>query len=454
MSTTASPITYFSGMSNYSQDLQNVIYREVQIASLPITQLQNNVSTLTNQSSELQTLSGKFSSLQSAISSLSSAAGQTLAATSSNSSAVTASVSDGAVAASYAVEVDNLGSYSDALSLDTTLPKVTDPTAQSITSSQTFTLTVNGKQTTVHSSGTSLNALAQAVNNVNAGVQATVIDVGSGTSHDYRLSLQSTQYGAFTMQLNDGSTDLLSTTATGQPVQYSINGKQLSGGSRTVGLTQGLTLNLSATNVGAPATITVAANTGGIAQALQSFVTAYNGAVDELNQNRGQAGGALTGQGIVSSLAGMLESVAGYSNGTSGISSLYSLGVSFGDTSGHLSFDAATFNAAVASQPDALSTFLGSATGGGFLQTATDTLNGIEDPTNGILPQTLTATIAEVTSVNQQISDKQDQVATLQTNLVQQMSQADALMASLQQQATYFNNMWTAIQAAQTGKVG
>jgi hypothetical protein len=49
---------YFTGMSNFSQDLNNTIQREVQIAGLPIQLLQNNINDLTNQASELQTLSG------------------------------------------------------------------------------------------------------------------------------------------------------------------------------------------------------------------------------------------------------------------------------------------------------------------------------------------------------------------------------------------------------------
>ena len=447
MSTSASGL--FMGTSTYSQDLQNVISREVAIASLPITQLQNNVSQLTSQSSELQALSSKFSALQSAISNLSTVAGQMLSVTSSDSSAVQATLGSGVLAGSYSIAVTNLGSYSNALSLDTGLPTVTDPGSQSISASGSYTLSVGtAGPITIQPSGSSLNDLVQAINATDAGVHATVVNVGSGTP-DYRLSLQSDQLGDVTMQLNDGHQDLLARTGdAGQPAQYTINGKSIQSGSRSVTLAPGLTVNLTGTTAGVPATITVAPNNTAAGNALSSFATAYNAAVDEINHNRGQAGGALAGQSIVSTLANSLHSLSSYASGSGAISSLTALGLTFDGTTGHLSFDAATFDAATSGQLDALTQFLGAPGSGGFLQMATNTLSGIEDSTSGSLTLAISATLSGISNVNQQISDKQDQITLLQENLTQQMAAADALIASLQQQATYFNNMFTAMQIA------
>jgi len=458
MSSISSPLTsqsasspvYFTGMSNYSSDLNNTISQEVQLASLPIQLLQNNVNDLTNQSSEMQKLSTAFSGVQTAVANLATAAAQPLSAISSNSAAVSATASSGVAAASYSIEVDNLGSYSDALSLDTGLPTVTSPGSQSISSASTYTLTVGTQTYTgIRPSADNLNALAQAINSAGAGVQATVINVSSGPTADYRLSLQSTQLGGVSMQLNDGSRNLLSSTQTGQPVSYILNGKSLTSGSRTLALATGLTVNLNATNVGNPATVTVAATTSGISNALSSFATAYNSAVDELNTNFGQAGGALAGQGIVYSLYDSLESLANYATGTDGLTSLNSLGLKFADTTGHLTFDPTVLAAAGSGQSQALAQFLGSPTTGGFLETATNVLTGIEDPTTGSLTAAMNATISEISSVNQQISDKQDQVNQLQQNLTQQMAAADALIASTQQQATMITSMFQAMQVSE-----
>ena len=464
MSSSASPISslssysgnYFNGLSNYSQDLNNAISREVQIAGLPIQLLQNNVNALNRQSSELQTLSGDFASVQSAIASVSSAAGNLLSASLSQPSVATATLGSGATAGSYSLQVTNLGSYSDALSVDG-LTTVTDPTSQNISTSNSYTLTVNGQ--TIHppiapASG-NLNALAQAIDSANAGVQATVINVGSNTAPDYRLSLQSDQYGSVSMQLNDGNRDLLAASgAAGQAVQYTLNGKAVTSGSRTVTAAQGLTLNLTSTNPDGAATITVAPDSTGIGNALSSFVSAYNTAIGELNRNRGQSGGALAGQSIVYELTNSLQALANYSSGPSGLPSLAALGVKFDDNTGQLSYDASAFAAATSGSVDALTGFLGSATGGGFLGAATSALSTIEDPTSGILTGDIKTIQTSIANTNQQITDQQNQVSQLQQNLTQQMSAADAMIYSMQQQSTYFQSMFTAQRDAQVAGLG
>jgi flagellar hook-associated protein 2 len=438
----SSATTYFNGMSNYSQDLNNAISREVQIASLPITLLDDNVGTMTSQQTELQTLSGDFSSVQSALATIASAAGNTLSASLSQPSVATATVGSGAVAGSYSLQVTNLGSYSQADSTSG-LTTVTDPTTQNISTSKSYTLTVGSTNTTISYSGGNLNGLAQAINNANAGVQATVIEVGT----DYQLSLQSDQYGSVSMQLNDGNQNLLAASgAAGQAVQYTINGQAVTSGSRTVTVAQGLTLNLTGTNPDTAATITVAPDSTDIGNALSSFVSSYNAAITELGTNRGQGTGALVGQSIVYALTDALQGIPNYTTGAGSIASLATMGLQFEDTTGQLSFDQSTFDSATSGQVDALTQFLGSPTGGGFLEAATNTLNGLLDPTSGVITEELSSVQASITSTNTQISNEQNQVNQLQTSLTQQMSAADAMIYSLQQQATQMQDMFTAEQ--------
>jgi flagellar hook-associated protein 2 len=459
MSSSTSPIgslasysgNYFSGMSNYSQDLNNAISREVQIAQLPITLLQDNVTTLTSQSSELQTLSGLFSSVQSAVANIDSAAGSAMSATVSQPSVATATLGSFATAGTYSLQVTNLGSYSDALSTSG-LTTVTDPTSQNLSSSNSYKLTVNNVTTSISVPNGNLNALAQAIDSANAGVQATVISVGTATAPDYRLSLQSDQYGSVSMQLNDGTTDLLAPSgATGQAVQYTINGQAVSSGSRTVTVAQGLTLNLTGTNPDTAATITVAPDATNVGNALSNFVSSYNQAITELGKNRGQGTGALVGQSIVYELTDALQGIPNYSTGAGSMASLAAVGLSFNDDTGQLSFDQSAFDTATSGSTDPLTQFLGSATGGGFLEMATNTLNGLLDPTSGVLTEDINTVQSSITSINSQITTEQDQVTQLQTNLTQQMSAADAMIYELQQQSTEMQDMFTAMQDSEIG---
>jgi len=447
---------FFGGMSTYSSSLNNEISREVQIASLPIQILENDGITLSNQQSELQTLNSDLAGVQAAVAGIASAAGNMLTASVSNPNIGAATVASGATAGSYTLEVTNQGSYSDALSMapasGNQLATVTNPSSQNIAPGNSFTLSVNGQtiQPPIVPAGGDLNSLAAAITAADAGVQATVVNVGPSGSPDYRLSLQSDTYGSVTMQLTDsnGDTLLQASGPTGQPVSYNIDGQAVTSGSRTVTLAPGVTVDLTGTtNTGSPATISVAPSTSGISGALQTFVSAYNNAITELNKNVGQGGGALAGQSIVYGLLTSLQGLANYAGGSGAITSMAALGLTFNDTSGQLSFNATTFDAATNGQSAAVSSFLGSATGGGFLLTATNALNSIEDPTTGILTQDLSSVQTSITNTNQQISDQQSQVSQLAQNLTQQMAAADSMIYSLQQQASYLQQMFQAENA-------
>jgi len=204
----------FNGTSRYSSDFQQIITRAVAIASLPMTQLNNDVTSLTAQSKELSTLNDKFTALQTSISSLDTAMGSgSLSADVSDTSIVSATIGDGAVEGSnYSIEVTNPGSYTSTITTSVLDPAtVTDPATQTISSaaSPTYTLKVGTTDYAITPATNTLNDLASAINaTTDANVTATVVDVGTGGAHDYRLSLQSTQTGTGPIQLNDGVRDL------------------------------------------------------------------------------------------------------------------------------------------------------------------------------------------------------------------------------------------------------
>jgi flagellar hook-associated protein 2 len=452
-SSSTTPTTFFTGMSQFSSSLNQEISQEVQIASLPIQLLQNNVNDLTNQQSELNTLSGDVTAVETAISTLATDASSMLYGTVSDGSA-TATVTSGATAGSYSLQISNLGSYSDALSVppssSNTLTTVTDPTSQNISAGTSYTLTVtNGSSTPVTTnisySGGNLDGLAQAINESNAGVEATVVDVGSNSA-DYRLSLQSDNLGPVTMQLNDGTQNLLAPSGpAGVPAEYSIQGQTVYSDSDTVTLAPGLNVQLMSTN-SSPATVTVAADPTNIGNDLSNFVSKYNAAMTELDNNRGQTDVALAGESIVYQLTDALQGLANYMSGSGNISSMQALGVDFADTTGQLSFTQSAFDAATSGQTDALQQFLGSPTGGGFLETATNTMTQMLDPTQGVIPQATSTLETQITSVNTQITQKEAAVTLLQNTLTQQMAAADTMIYSLQQQQSEMQSMFTAEQ--------
>jgi flagellar hook-associated protein 2 len=453
MSTSASPL-YFNGTSTFSSDLQQVIARAVSIAALPVTQLNNTVSTLTSEQSALSNLSASFSSLQTDIGAINAALGSgNISASSSDTTVAMASATTGAMVGSYTLQVIDPGSQASALSTTA----VSDPTSQSISSSASFTLTANGQTYTniVPPVGsTSLGSLVSAINTATQGaVQATVVNVGTPEQPSYELSIQNTAYGALPITLTDSDgNNLLGTPSTATSVQYTVDGQPASPQDPLSADTRTLTLspNLTATALAAGSTtITVAQNTNTLANALSSFISDYNAAASALNAQRGKNAGALSGQGVIATLTEGLNNITSYTSSGS-IQSLSDLGVKFNDTTGQLSFDPTMLNSAAASNYSAVTSFLGSPTTGGFLQAASGALTSILDPTSGAIPSQLTAISGEITSDNNRITADQANISQLQANLTQQMANADALIATLQSQNTYMTNLFTSMISNQT----
>jgi flagellar hook-associated protein 2 len=348
-------------------------------------------------------------------------------------------VSAGAAEGTYTIDVSDPGSSSTSIS-DSSLPAVSDPNSTSISTSSSFTLTVNGTTTTINPDSNTLSSLAQAINAASAGVQASVINTG-GSTPQYQLVLRSTELGPDTIQLNDGSQDLLDTLTTGGLATYDVNGlgNSIQSNSRTVTLAPGLTINLlQATPSGQPVTVTVSRDASSASTAVSNFVTAYNAVHTELESQVGQSGGSLQGQNIVYQLFNSLSQMALYSGSSGAVRTLADMGVTLDDT-GQLTFDSSQFNS---DSVDALQNFLGGASTGGFLQAATNALNGVEDATSGSLKMAIQDLNGQIANENDQISTEDQKIVDLQNNVTQQVAAADALIASLESQKTYMTGLF------------
>jgi flagellar hook-associated protein 2 len=441
MATSPSAIS-FSGSSSFSSSFQQVLTRAVGIASMPLTQMQNTVSELSSQQADLSTLEATFSNLQNAVRNVGSSLQNSLTANVSDSSVVSAATNSTALPGTYTIVVDNLGSSTTTLS-NAGLPLVADPTSESISSSSSFTLTVNGVNHTVSPSGSSLNSLAAAINSADLGAQATIVNVGSPGSPSYRLAITSNNLGADTIQLTDsGGAGLLDTLQTGTNAQYKVNGiaTDIQSNSRQITLAPGLTVTLLDQS-SQPVTITVANSYASLQNTLSNFATAYNSAVDSLSQQRGQNAGSLSGQSILFTLQNTLSSISGYSNGSGPVSSLADLGLDL-DQTGHLSFNAADFKS---QDPTDLQTFLGATTSGGFLKAAGDALTAVADSTSGSIAGSIQTVQDQITNENSLITQEQTRITDLQNNLMQQLSEADAAIATLESQKNYFTSLFQAM---------
>jgi flagellar hook-associated protein 2 len=460
MASTTSPLTSssstpgtvtiptFSGSSSYASSFQQVLTRAVQLASLPVQQMQNNVNDLTSEQNALTSLESTFVSLDSSLQSIGSAVSGAPTASVSDSN-VSASASSTALPGTYTVQVDSLGSFTSTLSAAGS-PVVTDPTKQGLSASTSFSLVVNGTPTTITPANTSLNAMATAINQANAGVQATVINMGSNSSPDYRLAIASTELGGDTIQLMDGSTNLVSTLSTGTPATYEVNGTNtvISSNSRQVTLAPGLTVTLQQQSTSGPSTITVTQDFTSLATALSNFASAYNSAVTAVQGQVGQSGGALSGQAIVNTLTQTLQGLSQFSSGSGAVSSMAALGLTI-DQNGQMSFDSGAFTSLNVSD---VQQFLGGLTTGGFLQSAGNALSAVADTNSGEIETEFANLQDQINNQNQQISDTNTRIQDMENSLMTELTDADAAIATLESQKTYYQDLFQAQYPSQAAQ--
>jgi len=452
MSSTSST-TGFNGSSTYAAQLQQIITHSVAVASLPMAQLQTTQAALNGRQNELQNIASTFSSMQAAVNALGSSTGVgAFSATVSDTSIATAAISSGVMAGTYSLNISSVGSQTNAVSQDS-LRTVTDPSTSNVDDAKTYTLTLNDKTFQISNPSGTLTGLAQAINSSSANVQASVVNVGGSSSPDYRLSIQSLDYAPDSMQLNDGSTDLLTTLSTGSNVAYQINGHPstpISSTSRSVIVSPGLSVQIAQTGT---TQVTVAQSASTLANALSSFATSYNSIVSELSKNRGQNGGALSGDAIIYQLQSTLQNLANYSGSSGSLNSLADIGLSFDET-GNLTFDQSTFNKAASTAPSDLLNFIGTPTSGGFLQKASSTLSSIMDSSTGVIASASQNIASSLTSISSKISDEQAQVTQLQQKLTLQMANVDSTISALQQQLSEVTDLFDQMQTNQRALSG
>jgi flagellar hook-associated protein 2 len=436
--------TAFTGASAFSGDFQDIITRAIKIRSLGIQALSAESAKIVARNAAAGSLDTVFASLQTAVTAIQDSTGvSSLSASVSTTGYVQSALSAGALAGTYSIEVTSLGSATNTLSKDG-LIAVSDPAAQNISAGTEFTLTVNGVDTTITTAGTSLNSLVTAINaNSSLNVQASIVNIGSSGSPDYRLTLQSTKLGANTIQLSSGATPLIDTISSGTLATYKVNGLStaISSDSRTITLAPGLTVTLQQQSpAGLASNITITKSVTSTSNALAAFAVAYNAAVTEIGKSRGAAAGVLAGNSLLSTLEQSLRSILSYSSGAASLPDLTTLGFSF-DKGGVLSFDPVTFGTATAGSATALYTLLGDSSAG-FIRFANSVLTSLEDSTVGAIKTTITSFTEMSAKQDALIAAEQARIDQFEEDLIGRIAAADALIASLQQKVTFVTGLF------------
>jgi flagellar hook-associated protein 2 len=430
-----SPLT-FTGVSAYSSDFQTIVDRATSIASLPIKQLQNQQADIVQQRLLVSNINTTVAALATSVSNLGTLAQQKgLAATSSNTAKVTAVNANSPSPAVYTLTDITSVAKSAA---ETSLSGYTNATTAPASSTGVVKLVVGTRQYTIDiSSANNLTNLRNVINNLNAGVTASVLTTGTGAT-PYYLSITANSTGAKALQLFDdpdgANTNLLTALNQGANTDFKLNGVTVSKSTTLINdVVPGVTFNVIGTTTGTEAvTVTLASDRSKLSSALSEFVNAYNSARDQVNAQIGKNAGLLSGDFLVREVQSRLRAVASYT-GTGSIKGLADLGVEFG-SDGVATFNKPTVDALSDSRLSEAFTFLGSSTTGFAAQAGQ--LTSISDAVTGLARIQLDKYDETDKRLSAQIAQMTLRVSDMQKSLAARLHAADSLLASLESQQT------------------
>lgn len=376
------------------------------------------------------------------------------AVTVSDPDALSVTASSGAQSGTYTARVLNLAS-AHKLASDPMADANTDVGPGDLTidlGGEAFTVTIDDAADT-------LTDIRDAINNAgdNPGVTASIITADDGA----RLVLEADATGAantltVTVEVDavntllgntglealiydPGTTTNMTQQRAADDARLSVDGFTRSSATNTVDdAVSGLSFNLLAADPNKDITVTVARDEGGIADSVESFVTAYNNAQVTLasvsravpNGDSGPLVGDSLARRATQSLRNMMSEALGDNGGY-----LWQAGIDF-ETDGTMRLDSDKLAAALAEDSAAVSGLF--AGDNGLVNRLSSFLNGYTDP-DGLLDSREAGANRRLDALEPQRERVNIRADALEARLNRQFAAMDALVSQLQSTGTYLN---------------
>lgn len=334
----------------------------------------------------------------------------------------------------------------------------------------TLTFNVGGVSTdiTIDESNNTLEGVASAINDANAGVSAGIVDTGSG----YRLVLSSnesgisnaiqvsvsgdgdgsdTDTGGLSRFAFDGTTSNLTETVQAKDAQLEVNGIAITRSSNIVeGVVDGVTFDLKSTGI---SSVSVARDSDAVAGRVQEFVDKFNALQDVIKKYSGfdsasGRGGVLSGdstiRSIQSDLRGLLTTIPEGLEG-SPVRMLGDIGIATDPSTGKLEFDQAKFKQQLDDNPGAVSALFAERDGvDGIAGRTLDRLEGFLS-SNGSLSNRTDGLNKTLSNIQDQRDQLELRIASYEERLINQFSAADSLIAQIQSTGNFVSQQLAAI---------
>lgn len=455
----------FGGLGN-GVDFGQVVDQLVKVQHLPIDALTQKKATLQSKLTEYGSLTDKLLALQAAGDSLRLATAFDRSSTTvSDPTALTASAASTTTPGSYLIRVTQLAqSHQITNKGATAVASSTTDIVSGASATFTFRIGTGTDQTVTLSDTATLQDLQTGINDLGAGVTASIINAGSDTTPAYRLILTATASGesnAITIVADGTTLDFANGSGTGgvdtlQAAQDAIaivgdptlNPVTLQRSSNVItDAIPGVTLSLTNTTGTNTVSVNVTRDNGAVKANIQNFVKAYNDIVTFVNKDTAydvttKKGATLYNETSVKGFVSQLRSALSAPIG--GLTTYGSVGEIGFQTNrdGTITVDNTKLDGALNSNYNAVkSLFINQTTVAGVAQRVNQAIDAMNGAVSGSLTGRKNALTGQINSLADQISRKETDLSAYEERLKIQYAKLDSLLSQLQGQTTYLNSL-------------
>ena len=454
------PTISFGGLGN-GFDYSQVVNALVQAASAPLNRLTQTQNTLSAKSTDYTTLTTKLQALQSATSALNIGNYDQAVASVSDSTVLTATAASTAATGSYIVQVSRLA---QAHQITNKSAKAVATTTSSIVSgaSAVFSFQVgSGSVQTVNlSTGASIQDLQNGINNLGAGVTASVINTGTAASPAYRLVLTSNSTGAsnaITISADGTALDFLNSSGTGgtdtlqaaQDAQIKVGDPTLNPitvtrSSNTISdAISGVTMTLTKTTGTGTVNVNVTQNPSAVKANIKALVTAYNDVVTFINSKntydaKTRQGGTFFAEGTPGTVLSKLrQSLNATMTGTTTYTTVGQIGFSTNRDGTITLSDSSLSTALNSNYGDVKALLVGQISNPGIAKQLSNAIDALDDVSSGAVTLKQNSLTDQIRHLTDQIAIQQEYISQYQQRLQLQYARLDSLLRTVQSQSSF-----------------
>lgn len=455
------PSISFGGLGN-GTDFGQVVDQLVKVAHLPVDRLTKKKGSLNTKFTDLTTVSTKVAALQSAAQALrlSTSFDRTTASV-SDATVLSVSASSSATAGTYSVRVLQLAQSHQVVSKAAkAVSSATTDIVSGGSAAFTFRVGSGANQTVTLGSTGTLTDLRDQINNVGAGVTASLINTGTEAAPSYRLALSSNTTGsanAVTIVADGTDLDLLNGSGTGgvdtlaaaQNAQIQIGDQALNPlpierSSNTVSdAITGVTLTLTKTTGTGTVQVNLSQDVNAIKTNIKALATAYNEVVKFINERTTynvatKEGGVFFNESSVRTVLSQLRTaLSSTPSGATTFSSLGQIGFKT-ERDGTITVDEGQLSTALSTSYSGVKALLsnqGAVTG--LAQSVTTAVDALNDVSGGALTLRKNGLTSEISRIGDDIARQEDSVTRYEERLRKQFAALDGLLRQLQGQSGF-----------------